>query len=169
MTLPPALPGSTVPTGWWRRHWRWAMPLAVVVGMAAAAGAVGFALSQWAYWSKSSTPYQEAMRRARCNIELVAALGEPLRDGYLPAGSMHSNGQSQFVIGVSGPQGKGRLFLNAKRSGEHWDYPMLYVVTDANEAIDLTALDDAEAAERCALAECRAEGECPPSPASLGI
>jgi hypothetical protein len=147
------------------------MPLAVVLGIAAAAGAVWFALSQWAYWSKSSTPYQEAMRRARCNVELVEALGEPLRDGYLPAGSMHSNGQSQFVIGVSGPQGKGRLFLNAKRSGEHWDYPMLYVVTDANEAIDLTALDDAEAAERCALAECRAEGEgeCPPSPASLGI
>lgn len=143
--------------------------MAVVVGIAAAAGAVWFALSQWAYWSKSSTPYQEAMRRARCNIELVEALGEPLRDGYLPAGSMHSNGQSQFVIGVSGPQGKGRLFLNAKRSGEHWDYPMLYVVTDANEAIDLTALDDAEAAERCALAECRAKGECPPSPASLGV
>lgn len=103
------------------------------------------------------------MRRARCNVELVEALGEPLRDGYLPAGSMHSNGQSQFVIGVSGPQGKGRLFLNAKRSGVHWDYPMLYVVTDANDAIDLTALDDAEAAERCALAECRANGECPPS------
>jgi hypothetical protein len=40
---------------------------------------------------------------------------------------------------------------------------MLYVVTDANDAIDLTALDDAEAAERCALAECRAKGECPPS------
>lgn len=169
MTLPPALPGTTAPTGWWRRHWRWAMPLAVVVGIAAAAGAVWFALSQWAYWSKSSTPYQEAMRRARCNIELVEALGEPLRDGYLPAGSMHSNGQSQFVIGVTGPQGKGRLFLNAKRSGDHWDYPMLYVVTDANEAIDLTALDDAEAAERCALEECRAKGTCPASSDSLGV
>lgn len=169
MTLPPALPGSTAPTGWWRRHWRWAMPLAVVVGIAAAAGAVWFALSQWAYWSKSSTPYQEAMRRARCNIELVEALGEPLRDGYLPAGSMHSNGQSQFVIGVTGPQGKGRLFLNAKRSGDHWDYPMLYVVTDGKEAIDLAALDDIEAADSCALEECRAKGDCPPAPEALQI
>lgn len=169
MTLPPALPGSTVPTGWWLRHWRWAMPLAVVVGMAAAAGAVGFALSQWAYWSKSSTPYQEAMRRARCNIELVAALGEPLRDGYLPAGSMHSNGQSQFVIAVSGPQGNGRIFLNAKRAGEHWDYPMLYVVTDGKEAIDLAVPDDLEAADSCALEECRAKGDCPPAPEALQI
>ncbi len=158
MTLPPALPGSTVPTGWWRRHWRWAMPMAVVVGMAAAAGAVGFALSQWAYWSKSSTPYQEAMRRARCNIELVAALGEPLRDGYLPAGSMHSNGQSQFVIAVSGPQGNGRIFLNAKRA-----------VTDGKEAIDLAALDVLEAAVSCALEECRAKGDCPPAPEALQI
>jgi len=58
MTLPPALPGTTVSTGWWRRHWRWAMPLAVVFGIGAATGAVWFALSQWAYWSKSSTPYQ---------------------------------------------------------------------------------------------------------------
>jgi len=140
-----------------------------VFGIGAATGAVWFALSQWAYWSKSSTPYQEAMRRARCNIELVEALGEPLRDGYLPAGSMHSNGQSQFVIAVSGPQGNGRMFLNAKRSGDHWDYPMLYVVTDGKEAIDLAALDDIEAAESCALEECRAKGDCPSAPEALQI
>ena len=169
MTLPPALPGTTVPTGWWRRHWHGPAPVAVVFGIGAATGAVWFALSQWAYWSKSSTPYQEAMRRARCNIELVEALGEPLRDGYLPAGSMHSNGQSQFVIAVSGPQGNGRMFLNAKRSGDHWDYPMLYVVTDGKEAIDLAALDDIEAAESCALEECRAKGDCPSAPEALQI
>ncbi|MER2176670.1 MAG: cytochrome c oxidase assembly factor Coa1 family protein [Stenotrophomonas maltophilia] len=96
-------------------------------------------------------------------IELVESLGEPLRDGYLPAGSMHSNGQSQFVIAIADPQGKGRVFLNAKRSGDHWDYPMLYVVTDGKDAIDLAALDDIEAADSCALEECRAKGECPPS------
>ena len=103
------------------------------------------------------------------NIELVEALGEPLHDGYLPAGSMHSNGQSQFVIAIAGPQGKGRVFLNAKRSGDHWDYPMLYVVTDSKDAIDLAALDDIEAADSCALEECRAKGECPPSPGGLQI
>jgi hypothetical protein len=168
MTSPPVLTGKTASTGWWRRHWRWAMPLAVVVGIVAAVGAVWFALSQWAYWSKSSTPYQEAMRRARCNIELVQALGEPVQDGYLPAGSMHTTGQSQFVIALSGPRGDGRLFLNARRSGGQWDYPMLYVVTDGKEAIDLTALDDEEAADSCALEECRANGQCPLPSGSLG-
>lgn len=85
MNQPPPLPGARrAGTGWWRRHWRWAMPLAVLSASAAAAAVVWLAVTQWAHWSRSSEPYQEAMRRARCSVELVAVLGEPSKTGSYP-------------------------------------------------------------------------------------
>lgn len=164
MTPPPALPGDRCTEGWWCRHWRWAMPLSVLLAVLSLAAAVGVALWMWSHGSRSSAPYQEAMRRARCSVELVAELGEPIQDGYLPAGSMYRDTQgstSQFEVALSGPQGEARMFLEARRGAEgRWDYPVLYVLTEQPEAIDLTALDDAEAATVCALQECRANGDC---------
>jgi len=141
------------------------MPLAVLTASAAASAVVWLAVTQWAQWSRSSEPYQEAMRRARCSVELVAVLGEPIEDGFLPAGGMRSmpggGGHSQFLVHLSGPRGNARMFLQATRQQGEWDYPMLYVLAGQAEPIDLTALDDAEAAQECALRECRARGDCP--------
>lgn len=127
MNQPPPLPGARrAGTGWWRRHWRWAMPLAVLSASAAAAAVVWLAVTQWAHWSRSSEPYQEAMRRARCSVELVAVLGEPIEDGFLPAGSMRSapggGGHSQFLVHLNGPRGHARMFLQATRQQGEWDY-----------------------------------------------
>jgi len=163
MTLPPPLP--THPRGWWARHWRWAVPLAALLTITAAAGAGWFGLQQVSRMARGSEPYQEAMRRARCSVHLVAHLGEPIQDGLLPMGGIETDssgtGSSQFVVHLSGPRGKGRLFLQADRAQGRWDYPMLYVLVKDAEPIDLTALDDAEAATQCALEACRAQGDCP--------
>ncbi|WP_141059476.1 cytochrome c oxidase assembly factor Coa1 family protein [Stenotrophomonas rhizophila] len=163
MNLPPPLP--THPRGWWARHWRWALPLALLLTITALAGVAWWLLVQWSHWSRGSEPYQEAMRRARCSVDLVAHLGEPIQDGFLPMGELETSstgvGSSQFVVHLSGPRGKGRLFLQAEREQGRWDYPMLYVLVKDAEPIDLTALDDVEAATECALEACRAEGECP--------
>ncbi|WP_421567797.1 cytochrome c oxidase assembly factor Coa1 family protein [Stenotrophomonas sp. PD6] len=164
MTLPPPLAGATR-AGWWSRHWRWAMPLGVLALLLLAVALVWFVLAQWSRWSRASEPYQEAMRRARCSIELVAVLGEPIRDGYLPSGSQErtagGGGSSEFVVSLTGPRGEAQLFLEAHRERGQWDYPLLYAITGNDEAIDLTALDDAEAATVCALRECREQGHCP--------
>lgn len=165
MTQPPPLPGAVrTHQGWWRRHWRWALPLAVLVPGAAAAAVVWWGLVQWSQWIRGSEPYLEAMRRAHCSVALVAELGEPIQDGFLPMGDVAASGDgsasSQLVVQLHGPQGRGRLFLRADRAQGQWDYPILYVVTEASETIDLTALDDAEAAQQCALRECRESGEC---------
>ncbi|HAI46696.1 Cytochrome oxidase complex assembly protein 1 [compost metagenome] len=163
MHQPPPLP--THRPGWWQRHWRWAVPLLVLACGAAAAAVVWFMLVQWSQVTRGTEPYQEAMRRARCSVELVAHLGEPIQDGFLPMGGLESSsdgsGSSQFVVHLDGPRGKGRLFLRAEREHGQWDYPMLYVVTAASDTVDLTALDDAEAATECALEACRAQGQCP--------
>ncbi len=164
MPQPPAIPGAPR-AGWWCRHWRWAMPLAVLAALLVVAALLWLGLSQWSRWSRSSEPYQEAMRRARCSIELVAVLGEPIQDGFLPTGSMQRSagggGSSDFVVALSGPRGTAELYLEAHREKGRWDYPLLYVITGQDEAIDLTALDDAEAAGLCALQDCREQGHCP--------
>lgn len=151
--------------GWWCRHWRWAMPMAVLAALLVVTALVWLALTQWSRWSRGSEPYQEAMRRARCSIELVAVLGEPIQDGFLPSGSMQrtadGGGSSEFVVSLSGPRGTAELYLEARREKGLWDYPLLYAITGKGEAIDLTALDDAEAAQLCALQECREQGHCP--------
>lgn len=161
----PLPPSGATRVGWWHRHWRWAMPLAVLAVLLAVAAMVWFALAQWSRWSRASEPYQEAMRRARCSTELVAVLGEPIQDGFLPSGSMErtagGGGYSQFAVSLSGPRGEAELFLEAHREGGQWDYPLLYAITGQDEAVDLTALDDAEAAQMCALQECREQGHCP--------
>lgn len=164
MTLPPPLTRAP-PPGWWQRHWRWAMPLAVLAVLLMVAGIVWLALVEWSRWSRASEPYQEAMRRARCSIELVAVLGEPIQDGFLPTGSVQRNANgsasSQYVVSLSGPRGEAELYLEAHRENGAWDYPLLYAITRDDAAIDLTALDDAEAAGECALRDCREQGHCP--------
>lgn len=164
MPHPPSLPGAAR-AGRWGRHRRWSLPLAVLAGLLMVAALAWLALSQWSHWTRSSEPYQEAMRRARCSIELVAALGEPIQDGYLPSGRMQrtaaGGGSSEFVVALSGPRGSAELYLEAHREKGRWDYPLLYAITGRDEAIDLTALDDAEAAGLCALQDCREQGHCP--------
>ncbi|WP_422508126.1 cytochrome c oxidase assembly factor Coa1 family protein [Stenotrophomonas sp. GZD-301] len=169
MTPSPPIPPATARRGWWARHWRWAMPALVLLVLLGGVLAAGFAVDRWSQWSRGSEPYVEAMRRARCSIELAQVLGEPIDDGYLPVGTLQQgsdgSGRADLVLKVRGPQAHGDLFLAGRRQQAEWDYPVMYVLTGDTHTIDLTALDDAEAVTRCELADCRAQGECPPAPA----
>lgn len=165
MPLPPPIPPhlSRAP-GWWQRHWRWAMPLAVVLTVAVVVGITGWTLWQWRTSAHASEPMQEALRRARCNIDLVADFGEPMQPGWLPVGSMQTNFNGQrdvgLMVGLEGPHHHGQLFVQARRTDGVWDYPVVYVLGQNHQTYDLSALDDAEAAQECALRACRERGEC---------
>ncbi|OBU69111.1 hypothetical protein A9K58_05130 [Stenotrophomonas maltophilia] len=166
MTLPPPLPShAPAPAGWWRRHWRWAMPLAVVLVLGMAGGLAAWSMLRWGEAARESPPMREALRRAGCSIELVTAFGEPLRAGSLPLGSMQTaiNGQRDvgLTVGLEGPRARGRLFVQGTRRDDAWDYPVMYVLGEDKQTFDLTALDDGEAARECELQACRDRGECP--------
>ncbi|HYQ23159.1 cytochrome c oxidase assembly factor Coa1 family protein [Stenotrophomonas sp.] len=166
MHLPPPIPGHRpASTGWWRRNWRWAMPLSVLLLLGVMGGMVAWSLLRWSDAAHESPPMREAMRRAGCNIELVQVLGEPLRAGAMPLGSMQTgfNGQRDVALTVAleGPQGEGRLIVQGTRRDDVWDYPVMYVLGEDKKTFDLTALDDAEAAGECALQACREHGDCP--------
>ena len=166
MTLPPPIPThGAKPAGWWSRHWRWAMPLAVLLVLAGAGGEVAWSVLRWSEAARESPPMREAMRRAGCSIELVEAFGEPLRAESMPLGSMQTaiNGQRDvgLTVALEGPRAHGRLFVKGTRSDDVWDYPVMYVLGENKQTFDLTALDDDEAAQECELQACRERGECP--------
>lgn len=166
MTLPPPIPThGPKPAGWWSRHWRWAMPLAVLLVLAGAGGGVAWSVLRWSEAARESPPMREAMRRAGCSIELVEAFGEPLRAESMPLGSMQTaiNGQRDvgLTVALEGPRARGRLFVKGTRSDDVWDYPVMYVLGENKQTFDLTALDDDEAAQECELQACRERGECP--------
>lgn len=166
MTLPPPIPSHcTRPAGWWSRHWRWAMPLTVVMVLGVAGGIVAWSVLRWSEAARESPPMREALRRAGCSVELVEAFGEPLRTGSMPLGSMQTAIDGQRDVGLTvaleGSRAHGRLFVQGSRRDDVWDYPVMYVLGENKQTFDLSALDDHEAADECALQECRDRGECP--------
>ena len=168
MNLPPPIPDQSPPTsGWWRRHWRWAMPLAVLLSIGALAGAATWSVLRWGEAARESPPMREALRRAGCSIELVEAFGEPLRSESLPLGSMQTaiNGERDvgLTVVLQGPHAHGRLFVKGTRRDDVWDYPVMYVLGEDKQTFDLSALDDIEAARECELQACRARGGCAPT------
>lgn len=59
---------------------------------------------------KSSDAYTESIAAVESNEEAVAALGTPVKPGFMPTGNVSINngeGEVDFTIPVSGPTGKG--------------------------------------------------------------
>lgn len=138
-TLPP-LPAPPR-TGWWQRHWKWAVPVLCTVLLTLFAGFVLLLFSAVYGMIKSSGPYTEALQRAQANPAAVAALGTPLRDGWFTQGNVRvdgASGEANLQIPVSGPKGKGKLFVEASKSAGQWSFETLVLQVDADgERIDL--------------------------------
>jgi len=165
MQKPTPIPGyRTASAGWWRRHWRWAIPLSVLLLLGVGGGIIIWSVLRWSEAVRESPPMQEALRRAGCSIEVAQVLGEPLLADAMPLSITQTtvNGERDvgLVVGLEGPQGRARLIVEGTRRNDVWDYPVMYVLGEDQATFDLTALDDAEAAGECALQECRERGGC---------
>jgi hypothetical protein len=90
---------------------------------------------------KSNDAYKQAMARASHNPQVVEALGEPVKAGFFVSGSVNVSGPSgsaDLSIPVSGPLGKGTLFVVAEKSAGLWQFSTMDVaITDTGERIDL--------------------------------
>ena len=90
---------------------------------------------------KSTDVYKEALARARADATVIEALGSPIKDGFLVSGNTNVNGasgESNLAIPISGPKGKGTLYVSANKSLGRWNYSGLVVeVGQTNQRIDL--------------------------------
>jgi len=69
-----------------------------------------------------------AVAAAESNPVVQQKLGEPLKVGFLPSGSMEisgSSGHADLSIPVSGPRGQGTIYAVARKSVGLWKFESL--------------------------------------------
>lgn len=126
------------------RNWKWMLPVGclglILVGVGVIAGIFLVAMSAM----KSSDVYKGALERARSNPEAVAALGEPIKDGWLVQGNVNFSGGSgtaNLQIPVSGPKNSGTVRARAVYEGGAWMYEQLDLLVKSGERISLLEQD----------------------------
>jgi hypothetical protein len=121
---------------WWGRNWKWVVPILICGG--------GLPLLALLYVGllKDSEPCQYALARAKADLRVQAALGEPIREGFLVSGTLKGaaaeGGQANLSIPVSGPKGSGAILVVAARSGGRWHYSAIELtVASQHVTIDI--------------------------------
>ena len=135
--------------GWWSRNWKWFVPtgccLGTLLGLILAVAVFGFSI--FAIFSgvsaalKSSEPYKVAVARAKADAKVATALGKPLDEGF-PMGSINTQndiGDVDLKIPISGPKGKGTIYVVGTKSAGTWTYSKMAVTIDGTgDTIDLS-------------------------------
>jgi hypothetical protein len=90
---------------------------------------------------KSSDIHKDAMARAKTPPAVIEALGSPVTEGLLLSGNTNVNGASgeaNLSIPVSGPKGKGTIYVAATKSLGQWNYSGLVLeIERTHQRIDL--------------------------------
>lgn len=139
---PPSPPDPTQPkTNWWTRNWKWFVPTGCLSLVMLLAGFVALLVVLIFGAMKSSDVYKEAVAKAKARPEVINALGSPIETGMFLSGSTNINGASgeaNLAIPISGPHGKGTIYVAATKSAGIWTYSTLVVeIKKTGERIDL--------------------------------
>jgi len=138
-TSPPvhSVPGRN----WWLRNWKWFVPagcfgtLILFVGLVGSVALIVFSAM------KSTDVYKEALVRAKANSAVIEALGSRITEGFLVFGNTNVNGASEetnLSIPISGPKGKGTIYVSANKSLGRWNYSGLIVeIKKTRQRVDL--------------------------------
>ncbi len=127
---------------WLGRNWKWLLPvggcLTIIILGVLAIGGIFFGVSKLI---TSSTPYNHAVERAFENQEVIRTLGEPLEAELLINGSINyenDDGQANFKIPISGPNGKARIVVIGTKTYGVWSYEKLFVqIKESRKEINL--------------------------------
>ena len=138
----PAGSAASVPQrGWWSRNWKWFVPTGCLTLFVLFLAFIALIVLVVFGAMKSTDVYKTALSRAQQHPEVVEALGSPVDDGMFVSGSTDVNGASgnaELAIPISGPKGKGTLYVTATKSAGQWSYSKLVVeVKDTGKRIDL--------------------------------
>jgi hypothetical protein len=90
---------------------------------------------------KTSEPAKDALAKALANRQVQSELGAPIQEGLIVSGNISTTGASgraNLDIPISGPKGKGRIYVEGSKSGGTWTYSTLEVAIDGKpNRIDL--------------------------------
>jgi len=126
---------------WWKRNWKWFVPLGCVTMALLFLAFVGSILLIVFSAMKATDVYKEALARAKAEPAVIEALGSPIKDGFLMSGNTNvdgASGESNLAIPISGPKGKGTIYVSANKSLGQWNYSGLVVeIGQTHQRIDL--------------------------------
>ena len=132
---------ATPRPNWWKRNWKWFVPLGCLTVALMFLLFVGSILVIVFSAMKSTDVYREALARAKSDPALIEALGSPIKDGFLFSGNTNVNGasgESNLSIPISGPKGKATVYVSAKKLLGRWNYSGLVVeIGRTHQRIDL--------------------------------
>jgi hypothetical protein len=132
---------ATPRPNWWKRNWKWFVPLGCFTMVLVLLIFVGSILVIVFSAMKSTDVYKDALARAKTDPAVIEALGSPIKDGFLMSGNTNVNGaagESNLSIPISGPKGKGTIYVSAQKSLGKWMYSGLVVeLAQTHQRIDL--------------------------------
>ena len=132
---------ATPKSNWWKRNWKWFVPLGCFTVALLFLAFIGSILVIVFSALKSTNAYKEALACAKEDPAVIEALGSPIKDGFLVSGNANVNGasgESNLAIPISGPKSKGTIYVSANKSLGQWNYSGLIVeVRQTHQRIDL--------------------------------
>ena len=126
---------------WFSRNWKWFIPagcltLLIMFG-AFIAGILGIVEATL----KSSDAYKLALAKAQSDPRVAENLGQPVQPGWFMSGNINvsgGSGDADISIPVSGPKGKGTIYVVAKKIAGEWQFETLQVAVEGQPGrIDL--------------------------------
>ena len=121
---------------WWSRNYKWFVPVGcltiILCVVAFAALIVGVVMGSM----KSSDAYKMALAKAQANPIVQQKLGTPIEAGAFVAGSINvagTSGKADLTIPISGPKGKGSIYVDATKFAGEWKFNRLEVGFDGQE------------------------------------
>ena len=99
---------------------------------------------------RNSEPYQVAFQRAVQDPDVQQALGTPIKQGWLPSGSVSvsgTHGNAELAIPLHGPKGKGTVYVTAHKEIGRWMFDRMVFTADgasSSDDIDLLSRDAEE-------------------------
>lgn len=98
---------------------------------------------------RGSDVAKETVARAQSNALLARRLGNPISEGWFVGGSINvqpGSGDADLSVPISGPNGKGTVYVKAQKSAGIWAYSlMVATIEGSTDKIDL--LDSGTAAQ----------------------
>jgi len=124
------------PRSWWSRNGCWVVPVGCLGLLVVFAGFIALLGGVLMGGMKSTDAYREALTRAQASPEVREALGEPVKAGWFVQGKVNVSGPSgdaDLSVPLSGPKGKGTLYITAKKQAGRWEYEILEVAVDGRQ------------------------------------
>src|SRR5438874_7860949 len=132
---------ATARSNWWKRNWKWFVPLGCFTMALLFLVFVGSIHVIVFSAMKSTDVYRDALAHAKTDPAVIETLGSPIKNGFLVSGNTNVNGasgESNLAVPISGPKGKGIIYVSANKSLGRWNYSGLVVeVGQTHERIDL--------------------------------